>query len=147
MKSKMKVGMFLLVILLALILSGHAQAVLIQDNYVGWNYIVLAGSGGEYIQRDGQDVLHKAGGTAILKDTGSVDPANAGMNNGYILYGIEMASLGTISGSEIGLKWGATCANYVIEGAASVPEPTTMFLFGTGLLAFAGLGRKRLLKK
>ena len=29
----------------------------------------------------------------------------------------------------------------------SVPEPTTMLLFGTGLLAFAGLGRKRLLKK
>ena len=109
------------------------------------NYIELAASGGGYIERDGQEVLYKAGGTKIT-DESSVDLKNAGYD-GYILYTIDMASLGVISGGEIGLKWGATCANDAIEGGMSVPEPTTMLLFGTGLLAFAGLGRKRLLKK
>ena len=33
------------------------------------------------------------------------------------------------------------------DAAAPVPEPATMFLLGTGLLAFAGVGRRKLIKK
>jgi hypothetical protein len=41
----------------------------------------------------------------------------------------------------IGLRWQMTCANDVIEGAASVPEPMTVGLLSMGLLG--GIIRKR----
>ncbi|MBN1841875.1 MAG: PEP-CTERM sorting domain-containing protein [Deltaproteobacteria bacterium] len=48
---------------------------------------------------------------------------------------------------ELGFHWTMTCANDVIEGAAPVPEPATMLLLGTGLVCFAGFGRKRFFKR
>jgi len=71
---------------------------------------------------------------------------------------LDNSSLASAAQSIIDLEW----ENYQIKNSLviaysddsqnylrrmSVPEPTTMLLFGTGLLAFAGLGRKRLLKK
>ncbi|MCP4408748.1 MAG: PEP-CTERM sorting domain-containing protein, partial [Gammaproteobacteria bacterium] len=36
---------------------------------------------------------------------------------------------------QVAIHWGMTCANDVIEGEVSVPEPTTLALLGIGLLA------------
>ena len=44
----------------------------------------------------------------------------------------------------IGVHWGMTCGNDVIEGVGSpVPEPATMILFGTGLMGLAGMSRRK----
>lgn len=113
------------------------------------NYIYLAENvwPSNYTVRDGQEVLYKAGGTAI-SDSSTVDVSHAG-TGGYIAYRIDMSSLGDIDGDTIGLKWGQTCANDTIEGGAGapVPEPATMLLLGSGLIGLAGFGRKKFFKK
>lgn len=52
-------------------------------------------------------------------------------------------------GDELGLHWTMGCGNDVIEGALQipsspdpVPEPSTMLLFGAGLIGLAGLKRQ-----
>lgn len=44
---------------------------------------------------------------------------------------------------ELGVHWGMTCGNDVIEGVGTVPEPATMILFGTGILGLAGISRRK----
>ena len=44
--------------------------------------------------------------------------------------------------NSMGFRWTETCANDIIEGSP-VPEPTTMLLFGTGLVGLVGLRRKK----
>ena len=51
------------------------------------------------------------------------------------------------SADGLAIHWGQTCANDVIEGYASVPEPAPMFLFGTSLLGVAAIGRRKFFKK
>lgn len=97
-----------------------------------------------WIVRDGQEVKYKSGGTEI-SDGSSVDLSNAKLGGGYLLYQIDLSSLGSY-GNEIGLKWSEDCGNDSIEGKVSVPEPTPMILLGSGLIWLAGFGRRKFLK-
>jgi hypothetical protein len=96
-----------------------------------------------YIFRNGQEVQREGGGDKLAGS--SVDLANAGYN-GYIEYNILLSSLNLTGDTDIGLKWGMTCANDTIEGAVhytSVPEPSTILLFGLGLLGLGVSVRKK----
>jgi hypothetical protein len=59
----------------------------------------------------------------------------------------DLSSLGLASGQHnIAIQWAPSCGNDVahIDGKVSVPEPTTLALFGAGLLAIPFIRRKRL---
>lgn len=97
-----------------------------------------------YIIRDGQEVQRAGGGTAYSGS--SEDLSHAGLFNGqygYVDYKIQLSSLGLTGPANIGLKWGMTCANDSIEGAASVPEPGALMLLGAGLLGLGLTARRR----
>jgi hypothetical protein len=97
-------------------------------------------TGGTY--RDGQEVAYNA--------PGDVDAFTAGnwyVLDDYISFVMDIAGTDLLNGNSIGIHWGMTCANDVIQGSAPVPEPATMLLLGTGLIGLAGIGRKKLFKK
>ena len=95
--------------------------------------------------RNGQEV---AVDTAATDSTGSPVAVSAGSGTWSILsnsvvFSIDLAGTTLLSGSEIALHWGFTCANDVIEGAYSVAEPGMLLLFTTGLIGFGAAKRKR----
>ncbi len=97
-------------------------------------------SGGIY--RNGQEVAYDAGtDDALASGTWNV------VNSESISFVVDIAGTTLLYGDNIGIHWGMTCANDVIEGAAPVPEPATMLLLGTGLIGIAGVSRKKIFKK
>lgn len=133
------------------------------DNYLngeGWEFVFDTSAGmlyggdfsinlsdnlmdaSRYIFRNGQEVQRRDGGTAYAGS--SADLSNAG-NGGYLEYNILLSSLGITDGTNLGLKWGMTCANDTIEGmvTASVPEPSSLLLFGIGLLGLGAVTRRK----
>jgi hypothetical protein len=97
------------------------------------------GSSG-YIYRNNQDVQRSSGG--IDYSGSSVDLSHAGIG-GYVEYNILLSSLNLSGPTDIGLRWGMTCANDVIEGSVNVPEPSALMLLGLGLLGLGVTARKR----
>lgn len=106
---------------------------------------VMPSSG--WVYRNGQEVLIDNSNATYMRD-GIV----YGYSAGVYAFDIDIAGLGWNLGN-LGFHWTMTCGNDVIEGAPSgggqppVPEPATMLLLGSGLVGFAGLGRKKFSKK
>jgi len=96
-----------------------------------------------YIYRVGQEVQYKGIGQTALA-TGSWELNKIGGTtdtDDYLRFTIAY-DFGDID--TYGLHWGMTCGNDVIEGAATVPEPPTMLLFGIGLIGLGGALRQRM---
>jgi hypothetical protein len=133
---------------------------LTQDRYSNtgtqWNYVIDTSQGGQlyggnfnvyltddlidahrYIFRNGQVVQRKDGGT--LLDTEAVlfgSEVYEGKTYNTITYTLDWLLLGVTPGDELAFKWGMTCANDTIEGAARVvPTPATLPLLAIGLTA------------
>lgn len=99
----------------------------------------FGGSG--YIYRNNQLVQRDSGGIAYAGSSADVTHAGTG---GYVQYNILLSSLGLTQPTQLGLRWGMTCANDVIEGAVNVPEPSALLLLGIGLLGLGLTARKRI---
>jgi hypothetical protein len=103
--------------------------------------IVMANHGsGSY--RDGQEVQYNGTDQALANGSWLV-------TDDYIRFAIanEVFSdtMQVDSIYQIGYHWTMSCANDVIEGDP-VPEPSTMLLFGIGLIGLATFGRKKIKK-
>lgn len=76
--------------------------------------------------------------------------ANTGLLYSNVIEGsFDLALLSLYAVGPLTMHWTMECGNDIINHTseqAPVPEPATMFLFGTGLVAFAGLGRKAIMK-
>lgn len=106
----------------------------------GTGDIRLSSAPSGYIYRAQQEVQYKGTGSSLGAGSWFVNPTQ-----GYLTITMLMLD-GWNNIPEFGFHWTMTCANDVIEGGVSpapVPEPGTMFLLGSGLVAIAALGRKR----
>jgi len=103
--------------------------------------IVYSSASGIY--REGQEVQYNPTGESAL-DTGSWELYNIGGSSDtddFLRFTVSH-DFGNVS--TYGLHWGMTCGNDVIEGAAPVPEPSAMLLFGTGLMGLGGILRRKM---
>jgi len=95
-----------------------------------------------YTWRNNQEVQFNPTGAALATGAWSIiglgTPSDLDdyltMTIGYNNWGVE---------DSFGFHWATTCGNDVIEGAAPVPEPTTIFLMGSGLVGVGIFLRKR----
>lgn len=70
-----------------------------------------------------------------------VGDANATMNKDGLTFIFDTTNMNL--GSEIGLHWTMRCGNDVVEGSVPIPEPATLLLLGSGLIALGILSRRR----
>jgi len=98
---------------------------------------IITSSAPGYIYRAGQEVQYKpAGQTSLATGSWSLNNMGGSDTDDFLRFTIAY-DFGDVS--TYGLHWGMTCGNDVIEGAAPVPEPSAMLLFGTGLMGLGGI--------
>ncbi len=109
-------------------LAGDNSDVLLSDDFL---------SGATF--RNGQAVaVDTTQATAVSTGSWNIDKLNQLVN-----FQIDLSGTGLDMGSEIALRWEFTCANDVIEGSYSVPEPGVALLMGIGLIGIAAARRKQ----
>jgi hypothetical protein len=105
--------------------------------------IVYSSAPPRYIYRQYQEVQYDPIGQTTPLATGSWNLFNIGGSDTDDFLRFTIAyDFGNVS--TYGLHWGMTCGNDVIEGAAPVPEPSAMLLFGTGLMGLGGILRRKM---
>ena len=102
--------------------------------------IILSSAPNGYIYRAGQEVQYNPNGQD------KVDDGAWAISGDWLTFYIPWVDAWN-GVEEFGFHWSMTCANDVIEGAASVPEPAAMLLLGTGLIGIAGISRKKPFKR
>ena len=91
--------------------------------------------------RNGQEVIvRRDSGDAVSNGSWSISNDDA---DDYIVFNIDLANTGLLTGDEIALHWGMTCGNDTIEGAYAVPEPGILALLGLGAGILGFTSRRR----
>ena len=102
--------------------------------------IITCGSSCEY--RNGQATTVKTD-ASIVKNTGLLGTWSVTANQS-IMFTVDVASSDLLNFSSFAMHWGETCQNDVIEGVVRmVPTPGTLPLLGLGLVAMAGIARRK----
>lgn len=114
--------------------SSNDQNALLSDDFMT----------GNAIWRSPQEV---AVDTASETVSGGVNVGSWSVQNGYLSLTANLGITSLLSGGELAFHWTMTCANDVIEGSASVPEPNSLALLGAGLIAVAAVKRRRRTRK
>jgi hypothetical protein len=97
--------------------------------------------GSRAIYRDGQAVAVNTASAGVSSFNSGTWDINTATNT--VNFQLDLAGTGLL-GSNIGVRWGMTCANDAIEGSVStVPVPAAAWLFGSGLLGLVGVARRR----
>lgn len=97
--------------------------------------IILSSAPYGYVYREGQEVHYNTQGLNPLA-TGSWSIGNWGGSDEDDYLRFALSYSGPIRFKELGFHWGMTCGNDVIEGVATIPEPTTLLLLVSGILGF-----------
>ena len=118
----------------------------------GWNFVVTKNTEDQWglYSLDYSKIQYTNAGSGYIYRTGQAWQGGAGGYIGAARIDDHLNNqltftfnTGTFDWTNIGLHWTMQCGNDVVEGAAPVPEPSTMLLLGSGLVGLWGIRKKR----
>ena len=123
----------------------------------GWNFVVTQNAAGEWglYALDYSKIEYTNAGVGFIFRTDQAWRGGAGEFIGtadqvYDPLHNQLTftfNTGNLDWTNIGLHWTMQCGNDIVEGAAPVPEPSTLLLLGSGLAGLWGVKRKSRGKK